>query len=171
MRRDRSAEAFDEFVAARGDALWRSAFLLTGDRHVAEELVQDVLARCWPHWRRVTAGGDFESYVRRVLFTTHTRRWRRRAGHAVASDEVAWSKDRPASADGPDGVEQRRDLAVALRDLSPGQRAVVVLRWFEDLSVDETARVLGVSSGTVKSQTARALAALRRSTHLSEEVR
>lgn len=107
MRGDRSAEAFDQFVAARGDALWRSAFLLTGDRHLAEELVQDALARCWPHWRRVTAGGDFEAYVRRVLFTTHTRRWRRRAGHAVVSEAVVWPDDRPSSSGGSEARAAR----------------------------------------------------------------
>jgi RNA polymerase sigma-70 factor (sigma-E family) len=146
--------SFEEFVASRGDSLWRSAWLLTGDRHLAEDLVQTALAKAWPHYDRV--GGGFEAYVRRVMFTTYAAWWRRR-----------WNGERP-TADLPErstaveeDLEGRRDLVAALAQLPKGQRAVAVLRWFEDLTEAQTADTLGVSVGTVKSQSARALKSLR----------
>lgn len=153
---------FDAFVATRGDALWRSAWLLTGDHQLAEDLVQTALAKSWRAWSRVGADG-FEAYVRRVLFTTYAAWWRRK-----------WRGERPTGdlpehpTASPDS-EARRDLVAALAALPRGQRAVVVLRYFEDLTERETADVLGVTVGTVKSQTARALAALRSSPRLREE--
>ncbi|WP_332248982.1 SigE family RNA polymerase sigma factor [Nocardioides sp. J54] len=156
-----AGDGFDAFVAARGDALWRSAWLLTGDHQLAEDLVQTALAKSWRAWERVGADG-FEAYVRRVLFTTYVSWWRRR-----------WRGERPtgqlpeqpvASAD----HDARRDLVTALGDLPRGQRAVVVLRYFEDLTEQQTAAVLGVGVGTVKSQCSRALASLRTSPHLRE---
>lgn len=161
------ASSFDEFVATRGDALWRSAWLLTGDSHRAEDLVQTALGKCWPAWERVNANGSFEAYVRRAMFTTYASWWRR-----------AWRRELPtadlpeASADATQ-PELRSDLVRALAALPPRQRAVVVLRYFEDLSERETATALGCSVGTVKSHTARAMAALRASSILrpEEEVR
>src|SRR3954462_8836385 len=73
-----SAERFDAFVAARGSALWRSAWLLTGDRHLAEDLVQTALAKAWPKWKGIDDEGRFEAYVRRPVFTTYVAWWRRR---------------------------------------------------------------------------------------------
>jgi RNA polymerase sigma-70 factor (sigma-E family) len=156
-------ETFESFVAARGDALWRSAWLLTGDAALAEDLVQTALLKGWPKFDRVGPGG-FEPYVRRILFTTHASWWRRK-----------WRGERPSAAlpDHPDqhaapDSDARQDLITALASLPRGQRAVIVLRYFDDLTEAQTADVLGISVGTVKSQTSRALAALRTSNHLQE---
>jgi RNA polymerase sigma-70 factor (sigma-E family) len=124
--------SFDDFVLSRGDALWRSAWLLTGDAHLAEDLVQTALTKAWPKWDRVGVAG-FEPYVRRILFTTYLSWWRRK-----------WNTERP-TATLPDTLspvsdaEGRRDLVAALAALPKGQRAVVVLRFFEDLSEARTA--------------------------------
>lgn len=165
VTQEQQAEAttFDAFVAARGDALWRSAWLLTGDGHLAEDLVQTALAKSYGAWDRIGDPGGFEAYVRRAMYTTYVSWWRRR-----------WNGERPteelpeAGATGPD-LALRQDLLAALADLPRGQRAVVVLRWFEDLSERETAAVLGCSVGTVKSQASRAMAALRSSPALRTE--
>jgi RNA polymerase sigma-70 factor (sigma-E family) len=154
---EQSSPGFDEFVGARGDALWRSAWLLTGDGQLAEDLVQTALGKSWPAWDRVSANGSFEAYVRRVMFTTYVAWWRRR-----------WNGERPTRNvpelhEAPGTSELRHDLVRALAALPKGQRAVVVLRYFEDLTERQAAEVLGCSVGTVKSQTARALRALRNS--------
>jgi RNA polymerase sigma-70 factor (sigma-E family) len=153
---------FASFVVARGDALWRSAWLLTGDHQLAEDLVQTALAKSWRKWSQIGAGG-YEAYVRRVMFTTYVSWWRRkwRAERPTA--------DLPETADPPLDPDARNDLVVALAGLPRGQRAVVVLRYFEDLTAAQTADVLGISVGTVKSQCARALAALRSSPRLRRE--
>jgi RNA polymerase sigma-70 factor (sigma-E family) len=154
--------SFDDFVATRGDALWRSAWLLTGDAQLAEDLVQTALAKSYGRWDRIGDAGGFEAYVRRALFTTHVSWWRRR-----------WNGERPTS-DLPESpvvtpdLELRRDLLAALAELPRGQRAVVVLRYFEDRTERDTAEVLGCSVGTVKSQAARAMATLRSSSALHD---
>jgi len=160
--RSAGVDGFDAFVAARGDALWRSAWLLTGDRQLAEDLVQTALAKSWRAWTRV--GPDsYEAYVRRVLFTTYISWWRRK-----------WRGERP-TAELPErttttvDTDARNDLVAALADLPRGQKAVVVLRYFEDLTEQQTADVLGINVGTVKSQCSRALTALRSSPHLRRE--
>ena len=162
---ERNAEPdgdFGAFVAARGDALWRSAWLLTGDHQLAEDLVQTALAKSFRSFDRVGADG-FEAYVRRVLFTTYVSWWRRK-----------WRGERPTevlpetAAAAPD-TDGRNDLVAALAELPRGQKAVVVLRYFEDLTEQQTAEVLGVSVGTVKSQCSRGLASLRSSPHLRRE--
>lgn len=153
---------FDGFVAARGDALWRSAWLLTTDRHNAEDLVQTALAKSWRAFDRVGPEG-FEAYVRRVMFTTYVSWWRRK-----------WRGERPTAelpeqAQPTEDRDARNDLVAALDLLPRGQRAVVVLRYFEDLTERQTADLLGISTGTVKSQCSRALTALRSSPHLQRE--
>ncbi|WP_245993579.1 SigE family RNA polymerase sigma factor [Nocardioides immobilis] len=160
--RSAGTDGFDAFVAARGDALWRSAWLLTGDHQLAEDLVQTALAKSWRAWARV--GPDsFEAYVRRVLFTTYISWWRRK-----------WRGERP-TAELPEkatttvDTDARNDLVAALADLPRGQKAVVVLRYFEDLTEQQTADVLGINVGTVKSQCSRALTALRSSPRLQRE--
>lgn len=155
--------SFDAFVSARGDALWRSAWLLTGDGQLAEDLVQTALGKSWPSWDRVSATGSFEAYVRRVMFTTYAAWWRRRWNGERPTEHLP---EQPSAADPAD---LRHDLATALAELPRGQRAVVVLRYFEDLSEKQTAEVLGCSVGTVKSQSARALARLRTSAALQLE--
>lgn len=157
-------ERFDAFVTARGSALWRSAWLLTGDRHLAEDLVQTALAKSWPKWKGIADEGRFEAYVRRTLFTTYVAWWRRK-----------WNGERPTErppeqpAPAAD-TDLGRDLVTALAALPRMQRAVVVCRWFEDLSEAETAERLGIAVGTVKSHGSRALAALRTSPHLREQL-
>ena len=159
---------FAEFVAARGPALWRAAWLLTGDRALADDLLQTALTKSWPHFGRVSLNGSFEAYVRRALFTTYAG-WRGRRWHGEVPTEQLPEAGRHDEAPDP-------DLMQALDGLSARQRAVVVLRYFEDLTEAEAATVLGCSVGSVKTHHSRALAALRSSpllveTTLAEEAR
>lgn len=147
---------FEEFVAARSTALWRSAYLLTGDRHRAEDLLQAALVKAWRRWGRVEQP---EPYVRAAIASTYTDWWRRRWNGEVPTGELP---DRPGPSDTAH-AEVRRDVLAALATLPRGQRAVVVLRFFDDLTEQQTAEALGVTVGTVKSQTSRALATLRTS--------
>ncbi|MEP7090914.1 MAG: SigE family RNA polymerase sigma factor [Nocardioidaceae bacterium] len=146
---------FEEFVAARSSRLLRTAYLLTHDRGLAEDLVQTALSKAWFAWGRVD--NDPEPYVRRILVNTYASWWRRR-----------WNGEEPTDAlpdTGSSGHDEssaaRHDLWDAMARLPKRQRAVVVLRYFEDLSEAQAAEVLGCSVGTVKSQTSRALAKLR----------
>lgn len=147
-------ESFRRFVVEHRRPLLRSAYLLTGDRGHAEDLVQTALLKTYRHWDRVSRGGDPRAYVQRVLVTTSTSWWRR-----LASTEqvIASVPDRAADP----GWERDDELVRALRELPPRMRAVVVLRFYEDLSEARTAEVLGCSTGTVKTQTSRAMARLR----------
>ena len=154
---------FDRFVAARSQALLLTAYLLTGDRGRAEDLLQTALVKSWLAWGRID--GPPEPYVRRVLVTTYTTWWRRRWR---GEHPTAHLPERPVAAVEP--VEERDALWRALRDLPRQQRAVVVLRYYEDLTEAETAAALGISKGSVKSHAARALAALRSSSHLIDPV-
>ncbi|MCP9208603.1 SigE family RNA polymerase sigma factor [Streptomyces cucumeris] len=148
---------FEEFVAARGPRLLRVAWLLTGDAHLAEDLLQTVLAKVWPKWRRIAADNP-EAYVRRALVNTHASWWRRRWRGEVPHDELP---DVTAAPDPFESVDLEQSLAAAVRRLPGRQRAVVVLRYFEDLSVEDTAEVLGCTAGTVKSQASKALRTLQ----------
>lgn len=152
---------FAAWVDARRPTLWRSAWLLTGDHHRADDLVQTALLKVWPRWTGVSAAGDPEPYVRRVMYTTYLSWWHRRWNAELPTAHLP----EPAVADDGEHV----DLAAALAELPKGQRAVIVARFFDDLPVAATAHLLNVSEGTVKSQTARALSALRNSSHLAEE--
>jgi RNA polymerase sigma-70 factor (sigma-E family) len=159
---DRSPPAgFAEFVAARSPALLRAAWLLTGDAGKAEDLLQTALARTWRGWPRISGGGNPEAYVRRMLYTTYLTWWRRRWRAEVPTEGLPGYAERADLADVADRSAVRDAVARALARLPRGQRAVVVLRFFEDRSVQETADLLGCSTGTVKTQCARALAALR----------
>lgn len=145
---------FDEFARSRMPALLRFAHALTGDPHTAADLVQDALERTVLAWPRVTRQDDPEAYVRRAIVNKHISRWRRlRREHLTAS--VPETSYVPAA--GHDD-----DLWAALTTLPPRQRAVIVLRYYEDLSEAQTAETLGCSVGTVKSQASKALAKLRR---------
>jgi RNA polymerase sigma-70 factor (sigma-E family) len=160
--------SFDDFVASRSPALWRSAYLLTGDRHKAEDLLQIALVKTWRRWPRIARDGAVEGYVRRVLVTTYTDWWRRRWNAEVPAARLP---DLPTES-GPDSPEVaaiRHDVLAALARLSRGQRAVIVLRYFDDLTEQQTATALGCSVGTVKSQTSRAMAALRSSPLLARD--
>lgn len=151
---DTGEQGFAAFVAARSPALSRTALLLTGDRHHAEDLLQEALTRVASRWAKVIAGGDPEPYVRRVLYTCAVDGWRRRRPREVLRD----APDAPA----PEGDHDRRlVLQQALARLTPCQRAVLVLRFYEDRTEVQAATVLGCSVSTVKSQTRVALARLR----------
>ncbi|MFI6515494.1 SigE family RNA polymerase sigma factor [Spirillospora sp. NPDC050679] len=152
-------DGLPEFVAARGQALLRTAYLLTGDGHLAEDLVQSTLVKVAPRWRKVTEAGDPEAYVRRALHNEHISWWRRRGRHG---DHPSADPPEPDGApDFADGALRTMVLRQALGRLTAKQRSVIVLRFYEDRSEAETARLLGCSVGTVKSQTRRALDRLR----------
>ena len=154
---DRSG--FDQFVHARGPALARTAYLLTGDHHLAEDLVQAALVQAAKHWERIDTSP--EGYVRRTMYHQNISWWRRRK----LTETSLGSYDVPAPAADP---TLRLTLEQALRRLTPRQRTVLVLRYFEDLTERETADVLGIAIGTVKSQARDALAVLRRTVPAAE---
>ncbi len=159
--------SFDDFVATRSRSLWRSAWLLTGDAQKAEDLLQTALVKVWRRWPMVSHGGDIEAYARRALVTTYTDWWRRKWTDELPTETMP-EPDPIASSD--QLADLRHDLVAALGMLSRGQRAVVVLRYFEDLTEAATAAALGCNIGTVKSQHARAMAALRSSPLLSKDI-
>jgi RNA polymerase sigma-70 factor (sigma-E family) len=151
---------YAEFVRGRGHALLRSAYLLTGDQHLAEDLVQEALARTHRAWSRLHDRGNAEAYARRVMYHLQVSVWRRRK---VAEDLPGDLPDQQgASGDDAESITRRITIERALRSLSAKQRAVVVLRFFEDHTEVEAADMLGVSVSTVKTQTARALDHLRK---------
>ena len=151
--RTTDADRFAAYYAARYRALRRTAYLLCGDWHEAEDLTQATFVRLYLAWRRVRPDGA-HAYARRVLLNEFLGRQRR--GRELPVDAVP---DRPDPAG--DRPEERMDLAAALRAVPAQQRAAVVLRYWEGLSIEQTAALLGVAPGTVKSQSARGLAALR----------
>jgi RNA polymerase sigma-70 factor (sigma-E family) len=150
---------FREFVAARQGALFRVAVLLTGHREDAEDLLQVALARLALHWTRLARTGAADAYVRRILYHQQVNRWRRR-GHQ--REHATAELPEPGSVADP-AVDSalRLTLGDALRRLTPRQRAVVVLRYYEDRPEAEVAEILGCGVGTVRSQTHRSLARLR----------
>ncbi|MGW0811040.1 SigE family RNA polymerase sigma factor [Nonomuraea sp. NPDC002799] len=153
---------FQAFVVARSDRLLRTAYLLTRDWATAEDLLQESLAKAWFAWPGIE---EPEAYVRRVLVTTYTSWWRRRWRRELPSDALP---DEPA----PDTAGgEREELWLAVGRLPARQRAVVVLRFYEDLPVTEVAAILGCQEGTVKSQTAKALAKLRVDESIVKELR
>jgi len=150
-------EQFRQFVDARGAVLFRVALALTGTREAAEDLLQTVLARTFVRWRHVLS--DPEMYVRRSLYHAQVSVWRRRA--RVRETPTGQMPERPDPRDHMDAAEQRLLVRRALLRLGPRQRAVLVARFLEDLSEERTAALLGCSTGTVRSQTYRALSRLR----------
>ncbi|MBY8873877.1 SigE family RNA polymerase sigma factor [Micromonospora sp. PLK6-60] len=139
------SESFHEFVVQRSPALSRTAYLLTGDHQLAEDLLQSALARTYRHWRRIH-GGDPEAYVRRAMYHQQVSWWRRRR---VAERLEAVPTELPRG-DHSDATALRLTLDAALRRLTPRQRAVLVLRYYEDLTEAQVAEALGCSIGTVK---------------------
>jgi RNA polymerase sigma-70 factor (sigma-E family) len=146
---------FDGFVAARSSALLRTAYLLTRDHGLAEDLLQTSLTKAWFAWDRID--GNHEAYVRRILVNTFSSWWRRKWNGEHATDELPDT----GTPDATDAAGESHDLWEAMGRLPRRQRAVVVLRYFEDLTEAQTAQVLGCSVGTVKSQASKALARLR----------
>ncbi len=151
-------EAFREYVVARSPALLRTAYLLTGSKADAEDLLQTALAKTYLAWGRIREREAVDAYVRRVMVNTQTSFWRRRK---VDERPTADLPDRGGGRDLTADLDLHDALWTALARLPKRQRAAVVLRYYEDLSEAETAAVLGVSVGTVKSTTSRALAKLR----------
>nr|WP_296069587.1 SigE family RNA polymerase sigma factor [uncultured Actinoplanes sp.] len=154
--RDDSEQEYVDYVTARIPALRRLAYVLTGDGHRADDLVQQTITTLYLKWHRARAADNLDAYVRTMLVRTY-----------VDERRLAWSRVRlfretpePAPFEAS-GAEEREVLRAALRRVPRRQRAVLVLRFFYDLSVDDVAATLGCSAGTVKSQTSRGLTALR----------
>ncbi|MGW3151477.1 MULTISPECIES: SigE family RNA polymerase sigma factor [Streptomyces] len=164
-------EEFQSFVVGRWPRLMRTAFLLTGEQHAAEDLVQSTLEQVYVAWRKVGSADDPEAYVRRVMINAHARRHRRRLKEFLApkddsglAHEVADTGDRISQAD------DRSALLKALGQLPPRQREAVVLRYWEDLTETQAAEAMGCSVGTVKSNAAKGIAKLRAIPGLAEMV-
>lgn len=156
-------DRFSTFASSRGPRLYRLAVLLTGDSHAAQDLVQDALASLYVAWRRVERAADPDAYARRVLVNASHRRFRRRRPPELLVDRL------PDVAGPQPDDHADEELRRALLALPVGQREVVALRFLEDLSVEQTAEVLGCTPGTVKSQSSKALHALRTHLALAEE--
>lgn len=165
-------EGFREFVETRSPALLRTARFLTGDEHLAYDLVQSALARCWPKWDQIRHRSP-EAYVRTTMIRLQASWWQRRWRGEIPTETIPETR----SVGLAETVSERDRLVRAMLRLPLGQRQVIVLRYVEDRSVDEVAGLCGVTSGTVKSQSAKGLAALRiilddegRPAHDDEEV-
>jgi RNA polymerase sigma-70 factor (sigma-E family) len=163
---EQAREDFRSYVAARSPALLRTAYMLTGNRADAEDLLQTALAKTYLSWERIRDRAALDGYVRRVMVNTQTSWWRRRKVDEYSTGEMPERPGRDATAD----LDLHDALWTALAALPKRQRAIVVLRYYEDLSEAETARVMGVSVGTVKSTTSRALAKLRETSALATGV-
>jgi RNA polymerase sigma-70 factor (sigma-E family) len=152
---DRDQE-FRAYFEARVAVVRRTAFLLCGDWHRAEDLAQTALAKVYQHWGRLDRNGQVDAYVRKALVRTviDESRWRKRRPETVVGVV-------PEIAEAVTGLEEAMDVRHALAALPPRQRAAVVLRYWDDLPVAETAAALGCSEGTVKSQVSKGLGALR----------
>jgi len=155
--RGRSEEDFDLFVAARSVPLYRTALLMcAGDRATAADAVQTTMVEIWRRWPRVRAMERADAYAKRVLVTSILRDLRRHPAHLTVVADVP---DQPAAAA---DLPTRHDLWSIVRELPRMQRAVVVLRYYEDLTEAQTAEALGIGIGTVKSHCSRALETMRR---------
>lgn len=150
---------FEHWVTGRYPALRRTAYLLCGgDPHAADDLTQTTLAKLYLAWGRVRDRDRIDAYVRRIMLNEHRTSWRRAFRHHEVIVELLPER----AAAGDSGLDGERDAVWAfVQTLPPKQRAVIVLRYYEDLSEAEIAAALGISPGTVKSQASRALAALR----------
>ncbi|MFI7439361.1 SigE family RNA polymerase sigma factor [Nonomuraea indica] len=150
---------FRQFVTDRSAALFRTAYLLTGDRHAAEDLVQSALTKTAARWRDLRDPAAIEGYVRRAMYHEQVSWWRRRSRAAEVSTGLPPDRAGEGHADAAD---LRLVMRAALARLTPRQRTMLVLRYFEDLSETEIARLLGVRVGSVRSQIYRSLDRLRK---------
>ncbi|MDN4162691.1 SigE family RNA polymerase sigma factor [Nocardioides abyssi] len=150
---------FDAWVAARGPALLRLAYTLTGERADAEDVVQDALSRALPRWERISRVDDPDAYVRRMVVNAHVSWWRRFRRRESPVEEVRPTGAAPAADAGLAGERDR--LWRACRALPEAQRTAVVLRYYEQLEYAEIAALTGVREGSVRSRVSRGLAALR----------
>jgi RNA polymerase sigma-70 factor (sigma-E family) len=153
-----TVEDFDAYVRASGPRLARLAFLLTGDHDTAEDLLQTAYAKVLPRWRQVSSYEDPDAYLRRVMVNTRTSWWRRHRGR-----ESSWAQVPDIAARGDVAHDEAAldEVLAALRRLPRRQQVAVVLRHYCDLSEAETAAVMGISVGGVKSTTSKGLTALR----------
>lgn len=149
---------FEEYVRTRRAALFAAAVGITRDRHAAEDLLQVALIRLYQSWDRVRDRAATDGYVRRIMINTYAGWWRRSARRGeLVSDRV----DGPAPGDPVAAALDRAEVLALVRGLPPRQRSVVVLRFLEERSEAETAQILGIAVGTVKSQSSRAVTSLR----------
>lgn len=148
---------FADYFTSRSSAMRGTAYLMCGDWHRAEDLVQTAFVKLYRVWHRVAASETLDAYTRRILVRTFLDETRRGFFHReqVSPERVESSVSQPGS------TEDRMVLLDALEQVPPRQRAVLVLRFWEDMSIDDTAKAMDCSAGTVKSQTARGLDALR----------
>jgi RNA polymerase sigma-70 factor (sigma-E family) len=156
LRKAEEAE-FHAYVSTRMDQWRRSAYLLCQDWHLADDLVSVAVTKLYRSWAKASRADNRDAYAQKVLtscwLTERGRGWRRREQFAADPPEQQWAP--------PDQIGDRESLAALLRSLGPRQRAVLVLRFYLDYSVEETAAILQISAGTVKSQSARGLETLR----------
>ncbi|MCK0111605.1 SigE family RNA polymerase sigma factor [Ornithinimicrobium sp. F0845] len=161
---------FTEFVMGRSSSLFRTAVLLTRDPHSAQDLLQTALTRVWRSWDRIE--GEPDAYTRKVILnqflTDRSRRWTGEHPTEQLPEQPVHDRLRSAPTDPARLVTDRETLGHAIDALPPRQRAVVVLRYFHDLTEAQIAEAMGTSAGTVKSQHSKALATLRISEHLDE---
>src|SRR4051812_7028288 len=171
-RVDEAARAdFRDYVAGASPALLRVGYLMTGSHADAEDLVQTALAKTYLAWPRIRDRESIDGYVRRVMLNTRTSWWRRSRHLTTTPLDEHLDVDRAAPRDAATDSDLRDALWGALSKLSRQQRAMVVLRYYEDLTEAETAATLGVSVGTVKSTVSRALARLRDDAGLRDDER
>jgi RNA polymerase sigma-70 factor (sigma-E family) len=153
-------EEFREYVAARSAALHRAAYLLTGNWAAAEDLVQTTLTKTYLAWGRIRATDSVDAYTRRILYNTNASWWRKRSNREKPTDVIT---DRPdSSGDFAEESAVRDAMWKHIASLPKRQRSVLVLRYYENRTDAQIAEVLGISTGTVKSQASRALAGLRK---------
>ncbi|WP_035873605.1 SigE family RNA polymerase sigma factor [Kitasatospora cheerisanensis] len=157
-------DEFRAFIVGAWPWLLRTAYLLTGDQHAAEDLAQSAAERTCAAWSKVRRADDPHSYVRRIMVNQHARRWRRRAPEVL----VEAVPDTARSDDGYARADQRRALLAALAALPPRQREAVVLRHWEDLSDSQAAAAMGCSTGAVRSHAAKGIAKLRETAGLRD---
>ncbi|MBM2618769.1 SigE family RNA polymerase sigma factor [Actinoplanes sp. LDG1-06] len=158
MRADEDRDYVD-YVRGRLSRLHRLAYMLCSDGHQADDIVQATLTALYVNWRKAAAADNLDGYVHRIMVRRYLDERRRRWSRVLLGNHVPDTAEAVPAAD--DGFGERDALAAALRGLPKGQRAVVVLRYFGDLTVEQTAEALGCSTGNVKSQCARGLATLR----------
>ncbi|CAL9589642.1 RNA polymerase sigma-E factor [Streptomyces sp. enrichment culture] len=170
-RKQARDEEFQAFVIGRWPRLMRTAFLLTGEQHAAEDLVQSTLEQVYVAWRKVGSADDPEAYVRRVMINAHARKHRRRLREFLASkDDSGLAHEQPDTGDRISQADDRNALLKALAQLPARQREAVVLRYWEDLTETQAAEAMGCSVGAVKSNAAKGIAKLRAIPGLAETV-
>ena len=160
-------QEFEAFVRSRGPALLRFAYVLTSDAALAEDLVQEAVLKVYKQWGKVMVAEHPEAYLKRIVINEYIS-WRRRRRNGEVPGEVP---DLMTGAAAESVVEERDSIWRAMADLSPRQRAALVLRFYEDLPEEEIARILGCAGGTVRSLTTRALDTLRAHPQLSRVAR